>query len=535
MKASISKHQSTKTTKSGRFFLHLRGVLFSPLGVGGLWLLWLTAPYLAACFLGHNHQWVFAGFLFNPEDNFSYLAKMWQGYQGKWCYQSAYTILPHKCLPAFLYYLLLGHIARVTGMPILVTYHVARLINGILVFMVLFSGMRRVFSHPATQIFGLLLTLFGAGLGWLYLPVWLPRLPPDFNVADAFLYLSAIDNPHFLLIHALNLFFLFYYEDFFASSQRWLSLWSFAITLSLLSPFSVVLWSLVLFAHAITLRHWGLIKNSLGFAFAGALYPTLLQIIIHHDATWQSWDHQNVTLSPPFWSILLSFSLLLFLALYGLFVQHKKYQPWPSVKRLALLYFVSGICLAYIPFTLQRRFLISSYPMAAILGTFSIEQIAQISPYATKRFKFVTLSLSLPVLLLTVLGYAFLLTHQSSVFYLYPGEQSAFEWISNHLPQEAAVFISSPSTGSRLAAFTGRKVIVGHYMETPSFDAQENKAYAAICEGQQPQWKSSHLYIFAGPREQNFCEGHVNLSLQPIYINEGVSIYQVTSQTETKR
>ena len=58
----------------------------------------------------------YTGFLTNPEDGHSYLAKMRQGQRGQWRFTLPYTAEPHEGEFLFTYYVALGHLARVAGL-----------------------------------------------------------------------------------------------------------------------------------------------------------------------------------------------------------------------------------------------------------------------------------------------------------------------------------------------------------------------------------------------------------------------------------
>ncbi len=68
----------------------------------------------------------FAGFLLNPVDGFSYLAKMRQGFDGGWSFHLPYASGPSSGAFLFPYYLLLGHIARLLGADLVLVLHAVR-------------------------------------------------------------------------------------------------------------------------------------------------------------------------------------------------------------------------------------------------------------------------------------------------------------------------------------------------------------------------------------------------------------------------
>ncbi len=78
----------------------------------------ITLPYIAA-FAGQGEDNIFTGFLVNPFDGNSYLAKMMEGFQGRWTFTLPFSQDPGEGEYIFLFYLFLGHLARITGIPLI--------------------------------------------------------------------------------------------------------------------------------------------------------------------------------------------------------------------------------------------------------------------------------------------------------------------------------------------------------------------------------------------------------------------------------
>src|SRR5574338_1585251 len=87
----------------------------------------ILLPYLLAFILA-GPQHVFTGFLVNTADGATYLAKMRQGYEGFWQFTLAFTAQPGEGAHLFLFYLFLCHLARLSNLPLLIVYHLARLL-----------------------------------------------------------------------------------------------------------------------------------------------------------------------------------------------------------------------------------------------------------------------------------------------------------------------------------------------------------------------------------------------------------------------
>ena len=168
-----------------------------------LWIFLLIFPYLIGVFQSNN-ELVFGGFLLNPIDGFSYLAKMEQGFQGNWFFQLPFTFEFNGNAILFLFYILLGHISRIFSLNIVFVFHLFRVIFAICLFFTLEKFVSLFFQQKDFFWKITFLTLlFGGGLGWLY--VFTGNLPADFWVAESFPFLSSFTNPHFTLTLILML------------------------------------------------------------------------------------------------------------------------------------------------------------------------------------------------------------------------------------------------------------------------------------------------------------------------------------------
>src|SRR6184192_4170279 len=122
-------------------------------------------PYLLAYLWtppGHH----FAGFFFIADDATTYLAKMRQGADGAWLWTDPYTSEPHAGVFLFGFYLLFGHLAGLLHLPVIATYHLAR-ISGALVLVLAFDRLCRRLLPAELRNLGLVLVILGSGVGFL--------------------------------------------------------------------------------------------------------------------------------------------------------------------------------------------------------------------------------------------------------------------------------------------------------------------------------------------------------------------------------
>ena len=92
-------------------------------------------------------DYVFSGFLFNPFDGNTYIAKMQQGWQGNWRFTLPYTADSGGGAYLFVFYLGLGHLARIFNLSNIVVFHLARLLGAILLLWTMWRYFGRDFLN----------------------------------------------------------------------------------------------------------------------------------------------------------------------------------------------------------------------------------------------------------------------------------------------------------------------------------------------------------------------------------------------------
>ncbi len=517
-------------------------------GLALLWLAWMTVPYGLVAWWGRRQGLVFVGFLHNPYDNFTYLAKMRQGWEGAWVYRLAFTPQPGPGAPLFLFYLALGHLARLLNLRLLTVYHAARLLTGALLWWSLWRAVRAWFAGRWARRFGLTLVLFGSGLGWLLFPFRPEKVPPDMGIPEAFPYLAVLSNAHFPLALALSIILVLWP---WSGAILWRSrlLWAgLAALLGVVYPFgvAVVLSALVLgglplwwwqrlsarLTAATRARSWPAVwERALWVGLGGLPYPVYAWAVTHLDPQLAAWNAQNITPSPPWWVMTLALSPALPLALFMAWEHWGQGRLPAQHESPAWGLALGSLALSQVPIALQRRFFAAAYPPTALMVT---ARLASLPARPRRHLSLAVLALSLPSTLLLLMGFFFLAAQGSPVLYLTPDEDAALTWVRDHTPA-AAVFLSSPEMGARLAALTGRRVVAGHPMETPHFAMARERIRTVLCApvdepAKKDAWQATGAhYLWVGPRERAFCaeQGlHLPAGLRLLYHKGEVRVYE---------
>ncbi len=502
----------------------LLAVLFSILVLG---------PYsLASQF--HPGEAVFQGFLINPIDGNSYLAKMYQGWRGSWQFRLPYTTEPGEGAYLFLYYIFLGHLARWTGLSLILVYHLARWLGSIFMLWSLMRFYTSLGFKGNLLAAALVLSAVGAGMGWLVF--FSGNFTADFWVAEAYPFLSAYTNPHFPLALGLILCLLsgFSGQSFQKRSSWNLTLLGLAVAtllLAIISPFGVVIvlvvsgvrlvWRLlvemlkypgrikprlqplrIFFAgeHKIDLQIFSLV---LAFGLPVLVYDWL---IAKAHPVLAIWNAQNLTPSPPVWDVLLSFSPVIVLALVGLFARRREFSETPDT---LVSWLVISLFLMYLPWELQRRFMIGLYVPAAGLALIGLQNLAQRYQISFKFLYVVLLLFSIPSPLIVILAGQYGVQTQDASLFLSAGEAECLAWIEANTSPDALV-LAAPDMSLFIPAVTGRRVLYGHPFETAQAEQERTmvkKLLQQSDEFEQAETARIYLqqrgvdYLFWGERE----------------------------------
>ncbi|MGH2628443.1 MAG: hypothetical protein ACRDHY_17530, partial [Anaerolineales bacterium] len=279
-------------------------------------------PYWMAAALAPGDT-VFSGFLLNPTDGFSYLAKMRQGLGGEWLFRLSYTDAPGSPTLLFAYHLVLGHLARVLGLPLIVVYHAARVSNTVLMFLAAREFLRRspLADGARAAAFGLI--LLGSGWGWLAAGAGF--VAADLEMPEVIPWVSGYANAHFPLACAGWLASAAIFLEpppsrraaFFLSLACGIVLGAVAAYAALPLGAAMVFWLVVLGRRREGDALGGRVVAAAGF-LAGVV-PWLvyaLTLSLTHPVL-SSWFDQNLTPSPSPLSYLLAYAPLLVLVAIG--------------------------------------------------------------------------------------------------------------------------------------------------------------------------------------------------------------------------
>ena len=498
------------------------------------------APYLVAGRLARVGS--FTGFLINPLDGFSYLAKMRQGVDGSWSFYLPYISDPGSNTYIFLFYIFLGNLARWLNISLLIVYYAARFVAGFIMFSLAYFFYSQLFEEKHLKWTATLLTMFGSGLGWLAIPFGIQA--SDLSIPESIPFLSAYANPHFPFAAAVMLVAVL---SVFNRERIWIrSIAGFicGTLLGVVLPFSMV-------SLAIGVGIWQIFEglqegwNGLSeflrkqrthlIPFLALLVGSLPWVIYD---LWLSrshpilsiWNAQNITLSPPITDYVIGYGLILILAILGITRTGVRDRPRG---RLLLAWALSNMILLYMPFNFQRRLTLGLFFPLAGLAALGLERIVG----GREKYRaalILLLILSIPSSLIVIgAGLSGVGKGDPSVIHL-PGELEAYSWLDENSPP-GALILASPDIGNRLPAFADVRVLYGHPFETPYAESQKSLVESLYA------WEGSNaeaidlidqldlVFIFFGERERVLGEPEWIMELPMVFTYQAVEIYEVVS------
>ena len=114
-------------------------------------------------------EWDFGGVMMNFEDSHGYLAKMRQGAQGNLLYRIPFTSEDHDGAFVGGFFLALGWVCALTGLPVMWVWHLSRAVFGFLLLLSAYTFIAFFVEDTRQRLVAYLLVCVSAGFGWVIL------------------------------------------------------------------------------------------------------------------------------------------------------------------------------------------------------------------------------------------------------------------------------------------------------------------------------------------------------------------------------
>jgi hypothetical protein len=498
----------------------------------------LTALPFALCALSAaDADVVFSGFLLNPADGFTYLAKMRMGLQGDWLYHLPFTLEHGPGALLFTFYFALGHLSRLLDLPLIVVFHMARLAATFTLLWVVYGFIARYSDAVPERRRMWWLVALSSGLGWAAQKFGFGY---SYYEQQAILHMNTfyvfLIAPHLPLATAIMLLMFPRVLDWRRPPLRnWIQMGVLSLLLTLILPFMVPLVYLVLGATLGALawrdRSFPRMQAALVCCAALVTLPLVLymQLATEADPTLLAYSTQNATLTPPPLAMLLAFGLLLPFLVFGIRIALRRNS---DLDILLLAWIAIALLLMYLPYRYQWRFSAGLHLPIAILAALGLG--------ASMRANWARLAVMAAMALTPVYLMLTLISGKASVdvatvhyplTYLSRSEAEALAWLRTHVPADAAV-LAGHEMGMFIPAFAGQRVIYGHVSETiaPKVKSRLLDDFFSGKANRVALLRDLAIdYVLLGPRER--ARGNVEAASLPlilVFSSGDVQVYKVS-------
>lgn len=401
---------------------------------------------------------------------------------------STESVAPEMVNPFWLVVGLFGGLFRLTPEW---AFHLARLISGALLVLLLWRFVSDFFVERLERRLAFLATVFASGLGVFALliapgPLSDPyQRPMDLWVSESSVLLSILHSAHFVVGTLLMVLGFWQTSKAFATQTVRPAVYAGLSFLALFSfhPFHIPTLFLVLGTAVVgefvlrkfRLRRLLLLAIPALVSFPAALYHLVLQLT---NPAVQARADQNINLIPNIASTLLSYGLLLPLAVIGAALWLKKSAQYRFIVWWGLAHFA----IIFSPIFFNRRLTqgleipIAILASAGLFAVWSWWRERNRNVQLTRHTRLLAAALALfffglsPLYVLAQ-DLSLIVGRQKyeNLFYRPAGERAAYRAFEE-MSEPRDRFLSGSLTGSFFAAQTSRHAYIAHTVETLSFD-----------------------------------------------------------------
>jgi hypothetical protein len=498
----------------------------------------------------------YSGLLYNPDDQNVHLSWARQAADGRFFARDLFTIesLQSGERPLFFNALaaLIGVLSRL-GLPLVVAYHALRLAFAALTLIAFFAWSTRLSADRRMRIVALLLAAFSAGAGFLapFFPSRIfmdrpdgaafPMMPEAFTFASSFVFTLNIAAMALLLITYLALFTAQTAAE--EKQQKKAAFFGFcvALLLSNIHTYDAIPLLLVVLVWTALQGKGARWKHS-GLIALGALLPILYQLVVFRTSAEFRVKALTLTHAPPFLDVLISYGLLVPLAIGGGVLGWRcAHASQRNAARLLSCWIVVTLICTYAPVSFARKMIEGLHLPLCLLAALGLMAIL------TK--------VSRPLQRLVVAGVLALCCVSSFQFvawclnnardnnvsraavlmpplYLTAGDAAALRFLrASAEPRQSAV-LCLPFLGNYVPRATGRFAYIGHWAETLHFRGklgEVGRFYSGRMEAEAARaWlERNHIrFVVIGAYEKQL-NARLPLALPKLFEQNGTTIYAV--------
>jgi hypothetical protein len=433
-----------------------------------------------------------------PGDIHVYFSYIEQVRQGHFVSEDLYTGEPQARVMLNSFWSVLGLVAKITGLSNIIVFQLARIIL-IFPFLALLYALASYAAKEAIwRKIMFIFFCFASGIGLtIYVFLWDSvysqgwyNWPLDLWASEHNNLMIMFQSPHFILstIFIISILFLFYFSIEKDSKKYSIAGGLMACLLFQFHPFHAATVFSVIAGYLLVLF---LKEKKINFVYIkqavilGILsFPSIFYYLImtRYDFVTQIRTYQNVCLTPSLWVTLLSYGFLFVLAM-GAVGKIIRVNDWSNFNIFLVVWAVTQFVLLYSPLPFQRRLMQGLQVPMAILAVEGVKTI-----YNYLKLKWNPKKFDFFINNKVLLGVLFVLLFTTSHLYnwirevvifrksypqLYIPEEraAAYQWLKENLGEDE-VTLTDLYNGNLIPGRTGRKVFVGHGVETLFYESK---------------------------------------------------------------
>jgi len=496
-----------------------------------------------------------------PGDVNVYLSYMEQVRHGEFIFRDLYTSEPQSGTIFNPFWLVLGLVGVIFHLPPLFMYFLVRIMLGILLLWVLYQAAEKIFHRRVEVRIAWLLAVFASGVGAWFAPylevvyngdVPTKAWPMDLWVSEAFTFLQLHHSPHFLAATILIILSVWNMSQIVLRGSWRSAVWAGLAMLGLYAfhPFHVLSLGLIavsFFLVGIWIRRADLGLRLLQFATAWVIASPAVFYhlwLIRNDPLAAGRAEQNIL--PTTWPSItvVSYGLLFFAAIAGAIILYRRRR---AEYVLLIAWAIAHSIAIYLPVFFNRRLthglnialaLLAAPAVAALWESRWRQQFTR-SAFGWAGIGLAGIGLLLASNLWVVSQDASHLFNKGRslpyYFYLPTGYDQAFQWLRKN-GDTSTVVLTAPVSGNFVPGKTGRRVFVGHNVETIDFETKREQA-VMFYGGANDAWREEFLrqagitHVLIGPWEKRWgaYDGQGSAFLELILERDQIRLYRVRS------
>jgi len=493
-----------------------------------------------------------------PGDLNVYLSYLEQVRQGHFILRDLFTAEPQSPTLINPFWLILGLLGSIFRLAPLATYIISRIVLGIALLFLIYRFAAYFFDDVLRRRAAFLLAVFASGVGAWVEPILRAvnnrpdaAMPMDLWVSEAFTFLSLRHSPHFIAVTILIIAAIWFMIRSAERSSLRDSVLSGVCMFGLFSfhPFHVVSFAYITFGFLVLIlfvKRDQFIRQLIRFVVAWSIaLPALLYhvLLIYLDPFAKGRSLQNILVTTQPLLTLASYGLLFVGAVIG---ASMLFRTKTIRHQMLVVWAVAHMAAIYAPVFFNRRVThglnIALAMCAAAAVPFVISKIRILSLRETIRtplFAVIAfLGLGMSNVWVQAQDLSFFLHDgrtMPSFFYMGNDYRGAFTWLEQN-GNDSTVVLCGTIIGNFVPGRSGRRVVVGHNVETVDIKQKLPEVRKFFTPGTDDSWRKIYLarnnvtHILVGPREQAL--GPFNTEkvpyLIPVYSNGPVTLYSVT-------